>query len=461
MTLASDALAIARAGIAAVDPDRAVHRAIRSEGGRLRLGGRARPDAAPGRVHVMALGKASASMYDAAQDALGRFFAPGVAVVHAGYAPPSAPATVVFGDHPVPGEGSFAAGATLLERVRGIPHDDLVLFLISGGGSSLAEAPVDGVPPADLAHTTSLLLASGAPIQSMNAIRRHLSATKGGRLAAATGARAFVTLAISDVVGDRPCEIASGPTVADPTTYGDAMAAVHRYQLAATLPASVLHHLEEGTAGRATETPKPGDPRLASGEVHLIATNRVALRAAEREARRRRYATTLLSSEIVGETRDVAGVHGALLAEVARRGGRGRRCLLSGGETTVTLGTSTGRGGRNQEFALSIAPILNGLTRVQALSVGTDGIDGPTDAAGGSVDGTTMERARSAHVDVDGALDGHAAYDALARLGALLTTGPTGTNVMDVHVLLWGGSTSSRAGSSRRGAVRASRRRSS
>ena len=436
MTLGSDALAIARAGVEAVEPAGAVARAFRVRNGRLWVGGERLAGAQPERVHAVALGKAASAMYDAAHRALEGFFGGGFAVVHEGYPPPEAPATLAFGEHPVPGHGSFEAGSALLGFVRGLAVEDSVVFLVSGGGSSLAEAPAPGVEALDVARTTAALLASGAPIQAMNAIRRHLSAVKGGRLAAATGAGRFATLAVSDVVGDRPCEIASGPTVADPTTYSDALVAVHRYHLADTLPAGVLHHLGEGVAGRRPETPKDGDPRLARGSFRLVATNRDALLAAEREARRRRYRTTLLSSEIVGETREVARVHGALLAELVRSGAPGRRCLLSGGETTVTLGPEAGRGGRNQEFALSIAPVLVGLPGVHALSVGTDGIDGPTDAAGGWVDGETMARAAERGVEVEAALETHRAYDALERLGELVRTGPTGTNVMDLHILL-------------------------
>lgn len=460
MTLASDARAIARAGVREVDPARAVARAVRSRGDSLYLDGLRVEGARPGRVRLVAVGKAASAMYDSAHRALGRFSGGGWAVVHEGYAPPRAPARVLFGEHPVPGAGSFAAGSALLAFVGGLTPDDTLLFLISGGGSALAEAPQPGVDPEDVAEATRTLLASGAPIQSMNAIRRHLSAIKGGRLAAASAAGRSVTLALSDVVGDRPCEIASGPTVPDPTTYRDAEQAVERYRLKERLPASIVRHLREGASGRVPETPKEGDPRLARGRFHLVATNRVAVEAALREARRRGYRSEILSSEIVGETRDVARVLGALLAEVARTAPPSRRCLLSGGETTVTLGPGAGRGGRNQEFALAIAPVIDGLPGAYALSIGTDGIDGPTDAAGGAVDGRTMARARALGRDVEAALERHAAYDALEALGGLVRTGPTGTNVMDLHVLLCARpATSSTGGSSRRGGVRASRRR--
>jgi glycerate 2-kinase len=436
MTLASDALSIARAGIAAVRPDAAVRRSLRVGRTTWRIGDHVRPLSQNARVHLVAVGKAAAAMEDAAEELLGPRYAGGLAVLCDGDAPPRGSIDLRYAEHPVPGTGSVRAARDLLEYVGRLEPSDTVLFLISGGGSSLIEAPADGLSLPDLQRTTRTLLASGAPIQAMNILRRHLSAVKGGRLAAATRAGSFATLAISDVVGDPPHDIASGPTVADPTSFADAERVVDRYGLAGRLPAAVLRHLASGVAGGAEETPKPGDRRLQKGPFVFAATNRLALAAASVKAQELGYAPRILSSAVVGETRDIGRLHGAILAAWSEGGSPSDRssCLLSAGETTVTLPSDSGKGGRNQEFALAAAAPLDGRPGVHLLSIGTDGIDGPTDAAGGAVNGQTAGRARDLEIDLEVVLDGHATYDALRRLGGLVITGSTGTNVMDLHI---------------------------
>jgi glycerate 2-kinase len=458
MTLASDALAIARSGIRAVDPGKAVRRNLRRIRGGIRVGGSRLVLAPGGTLHLVAVGKAASAMADAAARVLGGETS-GLVVTPRGYPAPHVSLEVIFGEHPVPGPGSFAAGNRLLAFVRSLAPTDSVLFLISGGGSAVAEVPAGSLTGSDLRRTTELLLASGAPIGAMNAIRRHISALKGGQLAAALPGASYATLAISDVVGDPPEDIASGPTVGDPSRFRDALDAARRYHLEGRLPARVRHRLEEGAEGRVPETPKPTDRRLARSPFVLVASNRIALEASVAAARRRGYAAQLLSTTVVGETRPVARAFAARLLRGQRRGGPGRLALLSGGETTVTLGRRPGRGGRNQEFALACAEPLAGSNAV-VLSLGTDGVDGPTDAAGGWVDGRTMDRALRRGVDVAEALRRHAAYEALVALGGLVRTGPTGTNVMDVHVGLAGVfRRPGTVGSSRRGAARSSRRR--
>jgi glycerate 2-kinase len=455
MTLASDALAIARSGVRAVDPGESVRRVLHREGRRLVVGrhrGRLTPD---GRVHVVAIGKAAGAMMDAAFDVLGRE-THGVAFTPTGYPAPRSKVPVSYGNHPVPGAESFEAGARLLRYVRTVTEDDSLLYLISGGGSAVAEVPAAGLTPEDIAATTRALLASGAPISEMNAIRRHISMIKGGQLATAGRAGWFATIALSDVVGDPPSDIASGPTVGDPSTFRDAMTIVRRRHLDHRLPRRVLSRLRAGARGRLPETPRPSDPRLRRAPFVLAASNRVALAAAAVESRRRGYRTRVLSSQMVGETQPTARRFARkLLAAAAPR----PVALLAGGETTVTLGRHPGRGGRNQEFALAVADLIAGRAAL-VLSVGTDGIDGPTDAAGGYVDGRATTRAKDLGIDLGSALARHASYDVLEQIGGLVRTGPTGTNVMDLHIgLIRGETTPGTVRSSRPGAAPSSRRR--
>ncbi len=458
MTLASDALAIARAGIRAVDPAQAVRRSVATTRRGFRIGVRPIPVGPGGRIHLVAIGKAAGPMADAASRCLGRDVE-GIAIAPHGYPAPRDSARAVWGDHPVPGPRSFRAGRELLRFVAGTSSGDAVLFLISGGGSATVEAPSPGVAADDLRRTTELLLSSGAPIGAMNAIRRHLSQVKGGRLAVATTAATFGTVALSDVVGDPPPDVASGPTVGDPSRFRDAVAAWDRYPAMRRAPGSIRRYLRDGARGLRPETPKPGDTRFRGRPFVFGGTNRVALAGAAAEARRRGYATHVGSSRVVGETRPVAE---AFARRLMRRAGTApRSAWLTGGETTVTLGPDPGKGGRNQEFVLAAAPILAGRP-ILILSAGTDGVDGPTDAAGGWVDGATAEDARRVGVDLRTALERHAGYDALRRLGRLWRPGPTGTNVMDLHLGLIGtgpGGVRGTAGSSRPDAAPSSRRR--
>ena len=431
MTLVSDARRIARAGIRAADPARAVRANFgrTSRKGSFRVGDRRLRVPSGGDLHLVAIGKAAGAMIDAARSVAGPH-TPGFAVTPFGYPEPRSGIGAVFGDHPVPGRRSFRAGARLLEYVRSLEGDDAVLYLISGGGSAVAEVPAAALSPGSVALTTRELLASGAPIGAINAIRRHLSAIKGGRLARTARSRRFATIAISDVEGDRPEDIASGPTVGDPTTYWDALDAARRWGLEGMLPSVVGRHLEAGLRGERPETPRPSDPFLRRAPFVIAARNRTSVAASAAEARRRGYAPRILARSIVGDT-DLAGRRFARTL-LASRGPRAR-ALIGGGETTVLLGPRPGRGGRNQEFALVAAPLIEG-EDLLILSLGTDGIDGPTDAAGAWVDGRSAERARRLGLDLEAARRRHASYPALDRLGSLVRTGPTGTNVRDLHV---------------------------
>lgn len=337
--------------------------------------------------------------------------------------------------HPVPNDTSVAAGARALEiaSIAGASPDGVLLVLLSGGASSLLCAPADGVPLEDKVRAAALLMRAGVDIVQLNVVRKHLSRIKGGQLGAA--ATRCVTLALSDVHDppDDPATIGSGPTVADPSTFADALGVLARLNPGDTVPATVRTHLEGGAQHRVAETVKPEDPRLAHSSFHVLANRHTASIGAVDEARRLGYAVHVLDAAITGEAR----VAGRLFAEraLAVPPLGPRLCVIASGETTVTV-RGDGRGGRNQEFALGAADVLAGRDAVVLGSAGTDGIDGPTDAAGALVSSTTAARAAGLGIDIGDVLDRNDAYPAFDRLGDLLRWGPTFTNVGDVHVLL-------------------------
>jgi hydroxypyruvate reductase len=344
---------------------------------------------------------------------------------------------VVEAAHPVPDAAGRAAAQRILQLTEGLTADDLVLCLISGGGSALLTLPCDGLTLEEKQKINRQLLESGAHIGEMNTVRKHLSAIKGGRLAAACAPAQVVTLTISDVPGDDPSVIASGPTVGDASTCADALAILARYQIA--VPEGVLERLRS----QALETPKPGDAVFSGHAVHMIATPQQSLEAAAAAARALGIEAHILSDEIEGESREVGKVHAALARAVARRGQPfAKPCvILSGGETTVTVrpqpaGTPRGRGGRAGEFCLGLAQALQGQAGVWALAADTDGIDGVEDNAGAFVAPDTLVRARAAGMKVEQFLDRNDAYGFFEPLDALVHTGPTHTNVNDFRVLL-------------------------
>jgi glycerate 2-kinase len=342
---------------------------------------------------------------------------------------------IAIGGHPVPDDASVAAGQRALGVARrAAAKGDWLVVLLSGGASAMMEVPVPGITLEDLAATTRLLLASGLPIASMNAVRKHLSAIKGGWLGAVAGQT--LTYALSDVhfpIEDDPSVIGSGPTVADESRYDDALAALARADLTERVPDAVLAWLRAGAAGQQPETPKPGDARLA--HVHfVVAGNRhTVLTAAAHEARSRGYHVTTIEAPIVGEARAAAAAFAQLAAQARRPA-----AFIGGGETTVTLpgGVPVRPGGRNQEFALAMAGRLAALGPAVFVSAGTDGVDGRTDAAGAFSDDTTVRRAESAGLDIAAALIAHTSHDFFARLDDLLITGPTRTNLGDIQVML-------------------------
>ena len=344
---------------------------------------------------------------------------------------------VVEAAHPVPDEAGQAAAERILAMVQGLSQNDLVLCLISGGGSSLLALPAEGLSLLQKQGINNALLASGANISEMNCVRKHLSRIKGGRLAAACAPARVVTLTISDVPGDDASIIASGPTVPDATSCADALAILQRYGI--EVPDAIKGKLEQG----ALETPKPGDPLFSGHEVHLIATPRQSLQAAAIAARAAGLAAYILSDAMEGESREVGKVHGALARAVALTGEPFQKpcVILSGGETTVTLrkqppGTAKGRGGRAGEFCLGLALALQGQADVYALAADTDGIDGVEDNAGAYVAPDTLSRALAAGMKLENYLDRNDAYGYFDRLGDLIVTGPTYTNVNDFRALL-------------------------
>jgi len=338
------------------------------------------------------------------------------------------------GGHPVPTTGSLAAGRRALELAGATGPDDVLVVLLSGGASALLEAPADGVSLEDLQTTTARLLRAGADITALNAVRKHLSRVKGGRLASACPGRT-VALVVSDVVGDDLAVIASGPTVGDPTTYSDALAVLDRFGGIATYPAAVVEALGEGVRGLRSETPKAGSAGLASTTTIVVGAARDAIEGARREAEARGYHVQVDPVPVIGEARVAAGTVFGRLTSAAGLGGK--TCVVSCGETTVTV-AGTGKGGRNQELALALIEPLAGLAAAAVVaSVGTDGIDGPTDAAGALVDTSTRSRAREAGLgDPGDYLRDNNAYAFFHALGDLVVTGPTSTNVGDIQIVM-------------------------
>ena len=396
------------------------------------------PDPRRGRTLVLGAGKAGGAMA-VAVDALWPAAAPlsGLVVTRYDHVPPaykSKPGRieVVEARHPVPDEAGQRAAARIMQLTRGLAADDLVLCLISGGGSALLSSPAPGLTLADKQAINQALLQSGAAIDEMNCVRKHLSAIKGGRLAAMCAPARVVTLLISDVPGDAPEVIASGPTVPDLSTCADALAICKRYGI--ELPAAARAGLDSGEF----ETPKPGDPRFAGHQVHLIATPQQSLEAAAAVARAAGLHAHILSDEMEGESREVGKVQAALARAVAQRGQPfAKPCvILSGGETTVTVRSKGGRGGRATEFLLGCAIALQGQPGVHVLAADTDGIDGIEDNAGAIVTPSTLQRAQAQGLKAREFLDRNDAYNFFKPLGDLVTPGPTFTNVNDFRALL-------------------------
>jgi glycerate 2-kinase len=423
--LRRDARAIFDAALAAADPTDAVVRVLRARPHLDRFQN----------VYVVGAGKAGASMALGVERVLGRRIAGGLVNVKDGHVARLRRVELNECGHPIPDHRGEAGASRIVRMVQAAGPRDLVLCLVSGGASALLPLPAAPVTLEEKQAVTLLLLACGANIHEINAVRKHLSAVKGGQLARAAAPTAVVTLVLSDVVGDDLDVIGSGPTAPDGSTFGTALAVMEKYGILRRAPAAVRRRLERGAAGEVPDTPKAGDEIFGRVEHLLVGSNRLALDAAARRAREIGYRSLVLSSEIQGETREVARMHAAIGREIAlrRRPVRPPACVITGGETTVTI-RGDGLGGRNQEFVLAAAIDLAGVPDVVVFSAGTDGTDGPTDAAGAVADGETVGR----NADARAALDRNDSYRYFQSLGDLVVTGPTNTNVMDVRLVLVG-----------------------
>jgi hydroxypyruvate reductase len=388
------------------------------------------PEPPAGRTVVVGAGKASAAMASALEQSWPGPLE-GLVVTRTGHAVPCTRIEIVEASHPVPDEAGRQAAGRILELARGCGEDDLVIALVSGGGSALLALPAEGITLEEKQDINRALLASGARIDEMNCLRKHLSAIKGGRLAAVAHPARVVALLISDVPGDDPSVIASGPTVGDPSTREDALEIIDKYAIDAS--AGVLDLLRR----EACETPKPGDPRLARAETRLIARPQDSLEAAARLAAEHDVTPLILGDAIEGEAREVAIVMAGIARQAVRHGQPAAPpcVLLSGGETTVTL-RAKGRGGRNSEFLLSLAIVLDGLAGVHAIACDTDGIDGSEDNAGAIIGPDSLTRAARLGLSAKAKLGGNDAYGFFADLGDLVVSGPTLTNVNDFRAIL-------------------------
>jgi glycerate 2-kinase len=433
--LRADADELARAALAAVEPAAAVHRHVHREGDVLVVANRRYDLRDYERVFVLGGGKAAVPMTAAVAGALGSRLAEGVVVTKYGHTRGQAVSgfrfQVIEAGHPVPDENSVCGAEALADLARRATEHDLVICLISGGGSALLTLPAPGLGLADLQALTGGLLRSGATINEMNTVRKHCSGIKGGQLARLVAPATLVTLVLSDVVGDPLDVIASGPTVPDPTTVADARAVLERY--------GAPWDLEESQGFEFLETPKPGDPAFERVQYVVVGSNRLAALAAVERARQLGFNALLLSTYVEGEAREVAKVAAALARGVRVHGDPlpPPACLVWGGETTVTI-RGEGKGGRNQELALAAALALDGWPGTLVMALATDGTDGPTDAAGAVVTGETVARARALGLGPRAALAANDSYSFFEALGDLIRTGPTGTNVNDLLFVLVG-----------------------
>jgi glycerate 2-kinase len=420
-----------RAALARVAAGPALERFLGGDGSRLIVAGAPLPPDA--RVFALAAGKAAAPMAAALESWAGDRIARALCVTKAGHGIPLRRFELLESAHPVPDARSEAAGGAALALAAEANAQDVLLVLLSGGASALLARPLPGLSLADVQRTTALLLECGADIGELNTVRKHLTAVSGGRLARATGAGRVEVLALSDVPGDDPAVLASGPCAGDPSSASDAWGILARRGLAERVPVSVRAHVESRSDGRSEESVKPGDPTLARVRFTLLGSNRDACAAAAEEAERSGAVARPFGAELAGEARQAA----RKLVSFARSLGPGPEALVvAGGETTVTV-SGGGRGGRNQELALAAALELEGDPALTLLAAGTDGTDGPTDAAGAFADGKTVERGRRAGVSASVCLDANDSYRFFSAEGGHLHTGPTGTNVMDlvlVHV---------------------------
>ncbi|WPQ64944.1 DUF4147 domain-containing protein [Chitinophaga sancti] len=424
----TDAISIFNSAIIAVQPATLIHRCIQHNADTITICGKSFPRSAGRPVWIFGAGKAAAAMAHAVETLLPDCQLQGMVITKYGHELPLQHITLATAGHPIPDENGEAATLQMTEMITGVQADDIVLFLLSGGASALLADHPPGAILQEVQTVFDLLLKSGADIHEMNTVRKHLSGVKGGQLALLTNTPALCTIVLSDVVGDDLHVIGSGPTVPDPSTFADAMTVVEKYRLTELLPLSIYLHLERGCAEIIADTPKPGHPRFENTYTFLAGTNRIALEAAAITASQLGYDTHILSSTLTGDAITIAH---SLVAQAKEWKGKRPACLLAGGESTVTI-TGNGLGGRNQQLALAAGIALEGAEGITLLSAGTDGTDGPTDAAGAIVDAAIMQIGKNAQEH----LDKQDAYPFFQKAGGLLITGPTQTNVMDIIIIL-------------------------
>ncbi len=435
--LKETATAIFNAGIRAVDPIRCVETYLHLSGNRLQVGKNDYHLEQIENIFVIGTGKASAAMAMAVERILGNRIHRGLVLTKYGHAAPLKKIQVMEAGHPVPDKMGVIGTEKMLALVSQAGPADLILCLVSGGGSALCPLPVEGISLADKQETTKLLLASGATIHEMNTIRKHLSQIKGGQLCLKAGGANIAALILSDVIGDDPDIIASGLTAPDPTTFSHCLNILERYDLTKSIPDAVGHHLTKGSESGAGETPKPDNPLFLNVKNCIIGSISQALNACEKKAHELGLTPLVLSSMIQGEASEVGKILCGIAKEI-KLSGRPLpppACLLSGGETTVTL-RGDGLGGRNMEMALSCAIELENTDGILFLSAGTDGNDGPTDAAGAFADGSSIARGAALGISAVTYLRNNDSYRFFHQTGDLLRTGPTRTNVMDLQIIL-------------------------
>jgi len=440
--LRADAARIWTAALQAVEPESAIRRFVQRTGRTLKVGRRRFDLGGFRKIWVLGAGKASAPMGCALEKILGRYLSGGLLVTKYGHAVPLRKLQLLEAGHPLPDGNGIASAAQILSLVKNhIRADDLVFCLLSGGASSLIVAPAAGITLADKFTCTQLLLNAGADIYELNAVRKHLSDIKGGGLARILAPTTVVSLTLSDVVGDDLGTIASGPLAPDPTTFGDCMEILQKLHIFEQIPQAVRKRLELGSSGRIPETPKENDAAFRKIQTHILGSSAQACTAAARAARKLGYKAMVLTSRLDGDNEAAARLHMSVASEIVFQDRPLRRpaCIVSGGETTVRV-TGNGKGGRNQEFALHC---IRHLARLPApclvASLGTDGTDGPTDAAGAIADNATLSRSIKCGAQfLNEALKNNDSYNFFQRLGDLIITGPTRTNVMDLHLVLVG-----------------------
>jgi len=429
--------AIFKAGVKAADPERAVQKYVRRQGNQLFVGNSSYMLDSFKRIFLIGAGKGTAPMAKALEDILGPYLSHGWIVVKYGYSMPLKKTDIMEAGHPIPDEAGIEATKELLKQAQKCTDKDMIICAFSGGGSALLPAPPPPLTLDQKQETTRLLLECGATINEINAIRKHLSCSKGGWLAKTAFPATLISLVLSDVIGDRLDVIASGPTVPDESTHSDCIEIVEKYDLFNRLPQPIVEFFKQGIAGVVPETPKAGDPVFSKVQNLIVGKNRESLLAAQEQAISLGYNTIILSSQIEGEAREVAQVFAAIGKEIRQANlpifppG----CVLAGGESTVKI-QGSGKGGRNQELALAFAIAIDGWGGISLLSAGTDGTDGPTDAAGAIVNGATCKKAQQMNLNPHAFLMANDSYTFFESLGNLLKTGPTRTNVMDIMCIL-------------------------